>query len=139
TLPEARPRNYWLNVVGGFGIVLYVLTITFAGVDWIMTLTPEWLSSIFGLLMVATQGLSTLCLMLVLFAYLMGHEPLVGKINNGYFRDLGNLTLAFVMLWAYMSFSQYLITYSGNTREEIGWYVVRQSNGWGWISLALIP
>jgi hypothetical protein len=90
-------------------------------------------------LVVITQGLSTLSLMLVLLGSLMRETPLLERAPSGYFRDLGNLTLAFVMLWGYMSFSQYLITYSGNTAEEIVWYIERSRNGWGYISLALIP
>jgi hypothetical protein len=128
-----------LNYLGSVGIVVYVLTITFMSVDWIMSLTPDWYSSIFGFLVVATQGLSTLALLLVLFAGLVGDLPIAREVPKGYFRDLGNLMLAFVMLWGYMSFSQYLITYSGNTTEEVSWYIQRRSGGWGIVSLALIP
>jgi len=133
--PETANR---LNVVGAFGILLYVLTVTFAIVDWVMSLTPGWNSSIFGLLTVASQGLASLALMLVLIAFLGGDLPLVRALP-AFFRDLGNLTLAAVMLWGYLSFSQYVITYSGNTTEEVTWYVQRAHGGWGWVSLLLIP
>jgi hypothetical protein len=133
--PEIAHR---LNVVSAFGIVVYALTITFAAVDWVMSLTPHWYSSIFGLLTVVSQGLSTLSLMVFLVNYLAGDKPIIQEVPRGYFRDLGNLMLAFVMLWAYMSFSQYIITYSGNTVEEIQWYVVRRQGGWGIVSLSLI-
>jgi hypothetical protein len=76
--------------------------------------------------------------MMLLLGYLVGDQPLMDGIPSGYFRDLGNLMLAFVLLWAYMSFSQYLITYSGNTAEEITWYLDRRRGGWGIISLGLI-
>jgi hypothetical protein len=127
-----------LNVVGGAGLVLYVLMVTFVTVDWVMSLTPEWYSSIFGFLVVVSHALSTLALMMLLLGYLVGDQPLMDGIPSGYFRDLGNLMLAFVLLWAYMSFSQYLITYSGNTAEEITWYLDRRRGGWGIISLGLI-
>src|SRR4029453_10534872 len=106
-------------------------TKTLAAVDWVMTLTPDWYSSIWGLLTIVSQALTTMGLMLALVGFLGGGRQLVaegrtetaaadGPIErimghrrmNRYFRDLGNLTLTFVMLWAYMSFSQYLITYS---------------------------
>jgi hypothetical protein len=77
--------------------------------------------------------------MAFLLAYLLKDKPILGDVPTGYFRDLGNLMLAFTMLWAYMSFSQYMITYSGNLTEEIAWYWVRRNNGWGYVSLALIP
>ncbi|HTE20185.1 MAG TPA: hypothetical protein VK689_17615, partial [Armatimonadota bacterium] len=128
-----------LNVTGAVGMLLFVIVATFMAVDWVMSLTPHWFSSIFGLLFVASQGLSTLALMLALLGFLAGDRGLVRGLPDGYFRDLGNLMLAFVMLWAYMSFSQYLITYSGNTVEEVSWYVQRRQNGWGIISLALVP
>jgi hypothetical protein len=127
-----------LSVVGGAGMVLYFLTITFVAVDWVMSIVPHWYSTIFGPLVVITQGLSTLALMLVLLAALLSDTPLLERAPSGYFRDLGNLTLAFVMLWGYMSFSQYLITYSGNTAEEVIWYVQRSQHSWGIISIALI-
>jgi hypothetical protein len=128
-----------LNVISGGGLVLFVLMVTFVSVDWVMSLTPHWYSSIFGLLTVVSQGLATLALMTFLFGYLLRDRPILGDVPAIYFRDLGNLMLAFTMLWAYMSFSQYMITYSGNTTDEISWYVVRRSNGWGYVSLALIP
>jgi hypothetical protein len=128
-----------LNVVGAGGLVLFVITITFMAVDWIMSLAPDWFSSIFGLLVVVTQGLSTLALMLALFGRLYGGRALDAGVPSGYFRDLGNLMLAFTLLWAYMSFGQYLIIYSGNLAEEVRWYLDRREGGWGVVSLLLIP
>lgn len=128
-----------LNYLGASGLVVFVLTITFMSVDWLMSLTPDWYSSIFGLLVVASQALSTLSLLVVLFAALAGDLPIAREVPKGYFRDLGNLMLACVMLWGYMSFSQYLITYAGNTTEEVSWYVQRRSGGWGIVSLGLVP
>jgi hypothetical protein len=134
--PEAFTR---LNVVGARGLVVYVITITFMTVDWVMSLTPEWYSTIFGLLVVVTQALSTLSLMMVLLYYLLGDKPLLAEAPSGYFRDLGNLMLAFTMLWGYMSFGQYLIQYSGNLAEEVPYYIDRRQGGWGFISMGLIP
>jgi hypothetical protein len=76
---------------------------------------------------------------MVLLAYLVGDKPLLAEVPSGYFRDVGNLMLAFTLLWAYMTFSQYLIIYSGNIAEEVPWYKDRAQGGWGIISLALIP
>jgi hypothetical protein len=128
-----------LNLLGGFGILIYVLSVTFMSVDWVMSLTPHWFSSIIGLLYTVMQALSTLALMIVLWAFLMGGGPLEDEAPKGYFRDLGNLMLATVLLWAYMSFSQYLIQYSGNLAEEAPWYSDRRQNWWGVLSLGLIP
>lgn len=128
-----------LNLTGAWGLVVMVLTMTFAMVDWVMSLTPEWFSSIIGLLFSATHALSALALMLALFWYLNGGLPRLAAIPTKYYRDLGNLLLALVMLWAYLSFSQLLIIYSANIAEETLWYQNRQRGGWGIISLSLIP
>jgi hypothetical protein len=126
------------NVWGAAGLVVMVVTVTFAAVDWVMSLTPHWMSSIIGLLYCASFALSALSLLLALVGYLGAGKPLVEQVGNKYFRDLGNLMLAMVMLWAYMSFSQYLIIYSANIAEETTWYVARAQSGWGVISLSLM-
>lgn len=132
-------NNAKLNYLGGAGILLLVLTVTFMAVDWIMSLTPTWTTSIMGLLFVASSALSTLALYMWLLPKLAGDKPLVRGIPDGFLKDLGNLMLATTMLWGYMSYSQYVITFSGNTKEEVIWYVMRRQGNWGVISLALIP
>jgi hypothetical protein len=134
--PEVFRR---LNYLGSAGIVIYVLTTTWASIDWVMSLTPTWYSSIFGLLVVVSQGMTSLAVMLCLVAYLLHDQPLLKEVPRNYFRDLGNLLLTTVMLWAYMSFSQYLLTFTANKTEEVTWYVDRAHNLWGLVSLLLIP
>lgn len=133
------PHLSWkLNMLAGSGLVVYVLTTTFAAVDWVLSLTPDWTSSIIGMLWVVAQGLTTLAVMIILVSFLGRDLPLVNTGLGKYFRDLGNLMLAFVLLWSYMSFSQFLITYSGNTVEEISFFIQRRGGEWWWISMALI-
>jgi len=120
------------------GLLFLVLTVTFASVDWVMSLDPEWFSTIFGLLTIAGWGLTALALAIVVLSLLDGTRPLAGVLKPGHFHDLGKLLLAFVMLWAYLSFSQYLIIWSGNLPEEIPWYVRRVSGGWGVVAIALV-
>lgn len=128
-----------LNRWSAFGMVVMVVSVTFASVDWVMSLTPHWLSSIIGLLFCAAFSLTAMSLMLTLVGRLGGGMPLVQDgVPNKFFRDLGNFTLAMVMLWAYMTFSQYLIIYCGNLAEEVPWYLERARGGWGILSLGLI-
>lgn len=127
-----------LQVVSGPGIVLYALTVTFASVDWVMSLDPEWFSTIFGFLFMGGQGLSALALMIAGLAIFSRYEPLRSAVKPSYFHDLGKLMLAFVMLWAYFNFSQFLVIWAGNLPEEIPWYLRRMEGGWGWIGLALV-
>jgi hypothetical protein len=120
------------------GLLFLVLTVTFASVDWIMSLEPEWFSTIFGLLTVVGQGLNALALAIIVLTLLAGDRQFAGKLKPKHFHDLGKLLLAFVMLWAYLSFSQFLIIWSGNLPEEIPWYLKRMQGTWGFIAIALI-
>jgi hypothetical protein len=127
-----------MQVMSGAGLVLYGLTITFASVDWVMSINPHWFSTIFGFLFMGGQGLSALAFAIVVATILWRNGPLHQVYNPGHFHDLGKLMLAFVMLWAYFNFSQYLIIYSGNLLEEIPYYVTRTTNGWQYLALLLL-
>src|SRR5205814_1659284 len=105
------------QTLSGPGLVLYVLTVTFAAFDWLMSLEPHWGSTIFGLLILGGQALSAFAFAIIVTAWLANYQPLAEKILPSHFHDLGKLLLAFVMLWAYFSLSQYLIIWSGNLPE----------------------
>ncbi len=127
-----------MRALSAGGLVVYVLTISFAGFDWVMSLEPHWFSTIFGVLILGGQGLSALAFLILALAWLSLRPPMDEAATPQRFHDLGNLTLAFVMLWAYFSFSQYLIIWSGNLPAEIGWYQHRLQRGWTAIALALV-
>ncbi len=101
------------------------MTVTFAMIDWGMSLEPLYYSTIYGAMLLIGQALATLAALIIVASWLdeAGAMPEVAAPEA--FHDLGNLLLAFTMLWAYMSFSQYLITWSGNLTEEIPWYLRR--------------
>jgi hypothetical protein len=126
--------------LSGPGFVLYALAITFAGVDWVMSLDVEWYSTIFGLLMLIGQGVSALAFLITVGVYLSAREPMSHVYQPKHFHDLGKLLLAAVMVWAYFSFSQLLIIWSGNLPEEIPWYLERFQSGtqWRWLGVGLI-
>jgi hypothetical protein len=115
-----------------------VLTATFAAFDWAMSLEPHWFSTAFGALMVVGQVLSALAFAIAVVMMLADSEPLSSVITKKRLNDLGNLMLAFVMLWAYISFSQFLIIWSGNLPEEISWYQPRLKGGWGVLAIVLL-
>jgi hypothetical protein len=127
-----------LQRLSGPGLILYGLTVTFAAFDWVMTLGPQWHSTIFGAVFMVGQGLAALCFVVVVSARLVDRGPLSGVISPKHFHDLGNLILAFVMLWAYMAFSQYLIIWSANLPDEIPWYAHRMAGGWLWLAIGLV-
>lgn len=127
-----------MRALSGGGLILMGLTVTFAAVDWGMSLDPRWFSTIYGILFMVGQALSALAFVIVLVALLGGEKPLAAVVSPGSVHDLGKLLLAFVMLWAYVSLSQFLIIWSGNLPEEVPWYVHRLGGGWQWVALALV-
>jgi hypothetical protein len=120
------------------GLVVYVFTLSFAAVDWAESLETDWHSSIWGFLFVAQQGVSAFAFAIIVLAWLSRREPLLGRIKPSHFHNLGNLLLAFVMLWAYFSYSQLNIVWSGNLTDEISFYLHRLRTSWGWVGIALL-
>jgi len=125
------------QVFSGPGLALCGLTVTFAAIDWIMSLEPEWSSTIFGALIGTGHVLAGLALAIAALTWLATREPPVVTVAVEVWNDLGNLLLAFVMLWTYMSFSQLLLIWSGNLPEEITWYEKRIEGGWEVIAVLL--
>ncbi len=111
--------------MSGPGIVLLFLAGTFSAIDWGMSLDPNWSSTIYGAMVITGDALATLAMMIVVAGFLAADRPMSEIATPGRLNDLGNLLLAFVMLWAYMSFCQFLIIWSGNLTEEIPWYLRR--------------
>jgi len=115
-------------------LLLFVLSTTYAFIDWIMSLEPTWYSTIYGWMFTVGQVLLTFAFMIALLVLLSKREPFSSFIKPAHYHDLGNLMLAFTMLWAYMSFAQLLIIWSENLPDEIPWYVRRFSGGWGYVA-----
>jgi hypothetical protein len=127
-----------MRVLSGPGMVLLIFSVTFASIDWYMSLEPEWASTIYGFIFVASWSLSALAFVIAVMATLSREEPLKRIVAPLHFQDLGKLLLALVMLWAYFAFSQYLIIWSGNLPEEIHWYLIRIHGVWGAIAITLV-
>lgn len=127
-----------MRVLSGPGMVLFVFTVTFASIDWFMSLDPLWSSTIYGFIFVGSWALSALAFTIAVMAALSKHEPMNSVVAQLHFHDLGKLLLALVMLWSYFAFSQFLIIWSGNLPEEIDWYLPRIHGAWGAIALAVV-
>jgi len=135
----ADPRfTKGMRLLSGPGMVLFVFTVTFASIDWYMSLEPEWYSTIYGFIFVAAWSMSALAFVVAAMATLSKSEPMKHVVAPLHFQDLGKLLLALVMLWAYFAFSQFLITWSGNLPEEISWYLPRTRGTWGGIAVAVV-
>ena len=132
---EVRKR---MQMISGPGLVVTIICITFAAIDWVMSLDPSWYSTIYGLIFVASWALSALAFTILIMNWLSAREPMNTVVQPRHSHDWGNLTLTLVMLWTYFAFSQYLLIWSGNLPEETTWYVARKQGGWGAIALAVV-
>jgi hypothetical protein len=128
-----RMRN-----VSGPGLAIYGFTVTFAGFDWVMSLDPSFFSTIYGMMFVITEAVGGMAFITLVAYFLSKREPFSEIIKPSQFHDFGNLLLVFTILWAYLSFCQFLIIWSGNLQNEIPWYVSRINRNWAGIALALV-
>jgi hypothetical protein len=132
------PASARLKGISAVGIIVFSFSVTFAAVDWIMSLEPHWFSTIYGAIFLVGQALQTLAFCTALLAFVSDREPFAGRVDPSWYHDLGNLLLAFTCLWAYTSFSQFLIIWSGNIPEETPWYLRRTAGGWQVVSVLLM-
>ena len=120
------------------GLLFWGFSVTFLSIDWVMSLDPAWFSTMFGLLFIASQGLTSMAFLITLMVVLSFRRPMSEVLTPRHLHDLGKFMLALVMVWAYFSFSQFLITWAGNLPEEIPFYLIRMNNGWGFVGLLLV-
>ena len=130
--------NLKLQYLSGAGIVFYAFAATFAAIDWVMSINPHWYSTLFGFLFVGGQGLAALSFTIVISTFLVRRAPMEQIFKPSHFHDLGKLSLAFVMLWAYFNFSQYMLVYAANLVEEIPYFITRISHGWQYLAVFLV-
>ena len=136
--PGAPDNTQKFKAVAGPGLILYGFTITFAAIDWVMSLDPSWISTIFGLLILIGEVLSAMCFAVVVERILVNYKPMSEMLKPEFVHDHGKWMLAFIMVWAYFSFSQWLIIWAGNLPAEITFYTKRLSFGWGKVGLFLV-
>jgi hypothetical protein len=127
-----------LRVVSAPGLVIYFITMSFASVDWIMSMEPRWYSTVFGFVVTVGQAVTGLCVMIVTLALLRRLPPFNSVLRRNHLNDLGNLLFTCVILWAYNSFAQLLVQWMGNMVQDIGWYVKRTSGTWRVLAAMLI-
>src|SRR5271169_2095908 len=135
---ENRTLRRQFKLLAGPGIILYVVAMTFASIDWVMSLSPHWASTIYGFIFVAGQAVSAMSLMIAVVVLLSGSEPFASVLQKRHLHDLGKLLFAFNMLWAYFDFSQLLIIWSGNLPEEITYYRTRLYGSWGVLAVTVL-
>jgi hypothetical protein len=127
-----------MQTFSGPGLVIYALTVTFASFDWLMSLDPHWGSTVYPLILIAGQMLAALAFCAAILFLLAQHKPMSDIVQEKHVHSLGKMMLAFVMLWAYTSYSQLVIIWAGNLPGEISWYLRRLNTGWKYVALALV-
>jgi hypothetical protein len=131
----------YLEGISGPGLILWGMAVSFAMIDWVMSLEPRWFSTIYGMIFMIVGALTAMSFIVFVLRRLVDDgrgKEIREKVTPGQFNDLGNLMLAFTMLWAYLSFSQFLIIWAGNIKDEIPWYITRAFGSWGKLAVVLI-
>jgi len=136
--PPVRDNSQRFKILSGPGIILYGFTISFAAIDWVMSLDPSWFSTIYPLIILIGEVLSAFCFAIVVERVLFNYRPMSELLKPEYVHDHGKFMLTFIMVWAYFSFSQWLIIWAGDLPEEISFYLRRINGGWGWVAIALV-
>lgn len=119
-------------------MLLFGITVTFASIDLLMSLDAHWFSTIFGVYFFAGSVVGFFALLAVLLLVLQRAGYLRHAVTTEHYHDIGKLLFAFIVFWAYIGFSQYMLYWYANIPEETGWFLRRQTNGWGWVSLLLL-
>jgi hypothetical protein len=132
--PRLPDRLGWLS---GVGLAVYGVTVTFASVDWVMSLMPAYRSTIFGPVFASSQLVSGLAFALLVLAWLVTRPPLAAAYSEGAFIDLGNLLFTFVIIWAYLNYFQFMLIWIANLRYDAIWFLARTGAGWKWVAWAL--
>lgn len=134
----APDNSHRFKAVAGPGLILYGFTISFAAIDWIMSLDPSWVSTIFGLVILIGEVLSAMAFAVVVERILYDYKPMSEMLTPDFVHDHGKWMLAFTMVWAYFNFSQWLIIWAGNLPSEITFYLRRIHGGWQMVGLILV-
>jgi len=127
-----------MRALAGPGLIIYVLSITFAATHWTMSLEPEWFSTIYPAWLIAGYNITTICFATIVLTYLLGESPIKDKVTVRHLHHLGNFMLGFIIFWSYVSFSQFLLIWNANLPETIGWYVNRSGGGLTFVTVLLI-
>lgn len=137
-LQPTTERREGLAYMSSAGLIVWALTVTFASIDWTMSLDPHWVSGIHGVIYMAGQSVAGMSFVILIITVLSGYGPIASVLNTSRLHDLGNFLMALVLFWAYTSLTQYLVIWSGNLPEETTWYLVRGRGGWQVLMLLLV-
>jgi hypothetical protein len=124
--------------LSGPALVVYGLAITFASVDWVMSLQPSFHSTIFAPIIASGQLLSGFAAAIIAFTWVSDTPPVVEFVSKEALNDIGNLLFTFLIIWAYMVFFQFMLIWIANLPNEVQWYLPRSAGAWYWVVWALV-
>lgn len=131
--------GYRMKSMAGAWFIVYVMTMTFAGIDWAMSLTPTWFSGIYSVILMASQTITAIAFIILVIVALAGRNASIDALlTPKRLQDLGNLLMAVTMFWAYVQVSQLIILWSNNIVETASWYTLRFSSEWIGLSAFLL-
>jgi len=136
TTIDATPTRR-ARFISGPGLVVYGLLGTFASIDWIMSLEPHWYSTMFGVIVLIGQILTAYAFSIIMITVFKDEPSVRAVLNKTQYHQLGNLLLAFVLFWTYVSFGEFLIIYSGDLPHELEWYLHRIAGNWKFVLVAV--
>ncbi len=136
--PDDAATRKKLRNLSAPGILIFGITVTFASVDWMMSIEPHWYSTIYGMMFGVGTLASGFAFSIIVLMGLLKYRPWSEVIQTLDISDLGNWLLASIMLWAYIAFSQFLIIWAANLPEETTWYLARTTGGWQWVAIVNI-
>ncbi len=142
SLKQDSTGNYQTTItmtrVSAPAMVLFALTITFAAFDLLMSRDPHWYSTIYGVYYFSGGALGFFALLPLLAIFMQSQERIQHAVTAEHYHDMGKLIFAFVVFWAYIAFSQYMLIWYANIPEETSWFLRRQSSAWTPVSLFLV-
>ncbi len=134
SLERIRKSSFW----SAPGLLLLMVTVTSASVDWLMSLEPHWYSTIFGIYVYAGGALAFMAVLTLICLMLRRAGLLINTINLEHYHDLGKWLFALTVFWAYIAFSQYMLIWYANIPEETIWFKHRLEGNWSWVSALLL-
>ncbi|MEZ0326914.1 MAG: hypothetical protein ACAH95_13525 [Fimbriimonas sp.] len=131
---------------GAAGLVMFFLTVTFALLDWVMSMNPHWYSTMYGAWLIVGSGYGALALVTAIVCHNAEKEPYRSIVSPYLTKDLGNMLFVLTMLWGYTTLSQFIIIWNGNIPETTTFYKVRsatyppgmEGNYWAFVGFILI-
>lgn len=139
---QDRSADRWLTrrmrFASGWGILLFALTTAFFAFDFLMGMDFRFYSTMWGVYFFAACAFSSLALVSIVFAWILGQGKLAGVVTSEHTHDIGKLMFAFTVFWGYIAFGQYFLIWYGNIPEETMYYIFRRTDPWSMVGKALI-